>query len=375
MNNTGKISIFIPVYRESELIGQTLAFLLNDPYKEKEIFVVIDEPTQKSIEIVEEFSQRGVHFRLNGERKGKANALNEVVKESSGDIFLFLDADVLIDETAGGNFLGTIAKEMENAEIVEIKKEVIRDSFVAKIAGYDYIGFALASLYFSQKIGRCLAINGAAFAIKRETFEELGGFRRTICEDLDIATRSFANGTRFKFISDLTVFTKAPSSLRGWFNQRKRWAIGAAFWVKDHFRTLRRALRKHPRVIALSLLSAFPSIPLLLMSLFIPDEIFTKALYMLLLLFSTTTSLLIFPAAFTSVIIPAMKSLAMLLGSFLGYSATFYLLAKKLRFHFNLPEFAVYYFIAAPLWLMLTVTLLIRLCIKKNSKVNIDWKV
>ncbi|MBS7641133.1 MAG: glycosyltransferase family 2 protein [Candidatus Bathyarchaeia archaeon] len=375
MGCVGKISVFIPVYRESDLLKQTLTLLLSDPYKEKEIFVVIDEPTQRSMEIVREFSLNGVHFKLNGERRGKVNALNEVIREASGDIFLFLDADVLIDNASSDSFLERIVKEMENAEIVEVKKEVLRDSFVAKVAGYDYIGFALANLFFSRKVGRCLAINGAAFAIKRETFEALGGFRRTICEDLDIATRSFINGARFKFIDDLVVLTKAPSSWREWFNQRKRWAIGAAFWIKDHFKTLRRALRKYPRIIATSLLLAFPSTPLFLISLFIPDEIFVKTLYMLLLFFSAKASLLIFPAAFTSVIVPAIKSLTVLLGNFFGYSAIFYILAKKLKFHFNLSEFTAYYFIMAPLWLILIVASLIRICIKRGSKVNLDWKI
>lgn len=375
MNDTKRISVFIPVYRESDLLKQLLSSLLNDSYENKEIFVVIDEPTQKSIDLVKEFSPRGVYFKLNGERRGKANALNEIVEKATGDIFLFLDADVLVDNASEGSFLKTIVKEMENVEIVEIKKKVIRDSFLARMASYDYIGFTVASLYFSKKIKRCLAINGAAFAIKRETFKELGGFRRTICEDLDIATRSFANGARFKFLSDLVVYTKAPSTLREWFNQRKRWAIGAALWVKDNFKILKKAIRKYPRAVALSLLSAFPSIPLFLISLSIPNEIFTKALYMLLLLFSTTTSLLIFPTALSSVIIPAMKSLVLLLGSFLGYSVIFYFIARKIKFHFSILEFAVYYFVMAPLWFILVLNGLIKLCINRHGKINVDWKV
>ncbi|MEM0049069.1 MAG: glycosyltransferase family 2 protein [Candidatus Bathyarchaeia archaeon] len=375
MSDTKKISVFIPVYRESDFLEQILSSLLNESYKEKEIFVVIDEPTQKSLEIAKEFSLKGVHFKLNGERKGKSNALNEVVKESSGDIFLFLDSDVLIDNASGKSFLETISREMENADIVEIRKEVIRDSFIAKVASYDYLGFTLANSYFSRKVGRCLVINGAAFAIKREIFEKLGGFRRTICEDLDIATRSFASGARFKFISNLIVFTKAPSSLKEWFSQRRRWAIGAAFWIKDNIKILRKALRKHPRVIVLSLLSSFPHIPLFLMSLFLPDKIFANALYMLLLLFSTTTSFLIFPTAMTSLIIPAFKSLTMLFSIFFGYSLTFYIISRKIKFRFNFLEFTVFYFVMAPLWLILIVTSIIRVLAKKTSNIKIDWKI
>jgi glycosyltransferase involved in cell wall biosynthesis len=91
-----KISIFHPVYRESDLLEQLLTSLINDPYKEKEIFVVIDEPTERSLEVSKSFSGE-VHFKFNGIRRGKANVLNEVVSESKGEILLFLDSDTLID--------------------------------------------------------------------------------------------------------------------------------------------------------------------------------------------------------------------------------------------------------------------------------------
>ncbi|MEM1515124.1 MAG: glycosyltransferase family 2 protein [Candidatus Bathyarchaeia archaeon] len=374
MNTAKKVSIFIPVYKESSFLEQILTSLLNDPYNEKEIFVVIDEPTQKSLEIVKKFSSKGIYFNIGSVRRGKVSALNEAIKESSGDIFLFLDADVLISDL-GKSFLESIVKEMEDAELIEIRKEVIRDSFIAKIVGYDYLGFTLTNLYFSRKIGQCLAINGAAFAIKRETFEALGGFKRTVCEDLDIAIRSFANGARFKFINNPVVLTKAPSSLREWLNQRKRWAIGAALWIKDNFKTLKRALRKYPRVIVLSILSSFPSIPLPLIGLFIPDEPFINTLYMLLLSFSLTKSILIFPTTMIFMLIPAIKSLITLLGGFLAYSIVLYVVARRIRFHFSLLEFMIFYFVMTPLWLILIVFHLFKVLIKRSCNLNIDWKV
>lgn len=372
MGNTKKVSVFIPVYRESEFLEQILTSLLNDPYNKKEIFVAIDEPTQKSLEIAKKFSSKGIHFNLSNIRRGKVNALNEIVKGSSGDILLFLDADVLISDRK--NFLESIVREMKDADLVEIRKEVIRDSFVARIVGYDYLSFTLANMYFSRKVGRCLAINGAAFAIKRETFEALGGFRRTVCEDLDIAVRSFVSGARFKFINNPVVFTKAPSSLREWLNQRKRWAIGAALWIKDNFKTLKRALRKCPRVIVLSILSSFPPIPLPLIGLFIPDEPFTKVLYMLLS-FSLTKNILIFPIAMIFTLVPAIKSFVVLLGGFLAYSTVLYIVSRRVKFHFSLLDFMVFYFVMAPLWLVLIASYIFKVLIKKSCNLNIDWKV
>ncbi|MBS7634250.1 glycosyltransferase family 2 protein [Candidatus Bathyarchaeota archaeon] len=369
-----KISIFIPVYRESCFLEHLLTYLLNDPYENKEILVVVDEPAQRSLDISKKFSDK-VHFIFNGERKGKANVLNEIVNESTGDVCLFLDSDVLLDvKGKGESFLEAIAKEMDCAEIVEVKKGVIKDSFISRIASYDYLGFNLTSWYFSRRIGRCLGINGAAFAIKREIFEALGGFRRVICEDLDIATRAFINNARFKFIDKVTAYTRVPSSWKEWFNQRKRWGVGAAFWFKEHFKLLRRVLKEHPEVAIPSLLFIFPALPLLIMNLFMPDDLSTKMLYISLILLSTKTNLLLPPTALTSTTISTLKSFFVVIGNLAASSLIFYIFARRIRFPFNPIEFLIFYFVMAPVWLLIIVTSLIKVYIKPEN-IKIDWKV
>jgi len=77
-------------------------------------------------------------------------------------------------------------------------------------------------------------VGGTAFAIRRETFEEVGGFARVVSEDLDLAAKAFFLNKRFKFTDKAEVYTKAPSKWRGWFAQRKRWDIGTGLWIKTH---------------------------------------------------------------------------------------------------------------------------------------------
>ena len=84
-----EISIFIPVYRESRLLPKILKTLLNQKV-EKEIFVIIDEPTKNSMKVYQKFGKK-VNFILHEKRVGKVNALNKAVKLSSGKILLFLD--------------------------------------------------------------------------------------------------------------------------------------------------------------------------------------------------------------------------------------------------------------------------------------------
>jgi len=365
-------SIFIPVYRESDLLKPLLKRLLADPYREKEIFVVIDEPTNKSFSIVREFSET-VHFIWNGKRKGKANVLNELVKESTGEILLFLDSDVLIDENSEG-FLHKIAENMKDADIVEMKKKVIRDSFLARIVSYDYLSFNFTNLFFSRKLGKCLGLNGAAFAIKRKAFEELGGFRRVIVEDLDIATRSFIKGLRYKFLKDISISTKAPSSWSGWFEQRKRWGIGSAIWLKEYFQHIIKLVKDHPGVLLPSLLFIFPSLPFFLFTLFMPDDLYIKALYVSMLVLSTQASLLLPPIAFTSTSFAFIRNLFLMIGSLGAYSTVFYLIARKIGFIFNPIEFTIFYIVYSPLWLLIIIVSLIKVYMGLKN-LDIDWKV
>ncbi len=366
-----KISIFIPVYQESEFLKPLLVSLLVDPYEEKEIFVVVDEPTAGSLGLVKDFSGK-VHIIWNGKRKGKANALNEIVEESKGEVLLFLDSDIVIDGKSG-SFLKVISEAMTEADIVEVKKDIIRDSFLVKIISYDYLSFSFTNWFFSRRLKKCLGLNGAAFAIKRGKFSALGGFGKVVVEDLDIGTRSFMQNIKFTFIKDIGVYTKAPSSWRAWFKQRKRWGIGSALWLKEYFRELLKIVRDHPGVLLLSLFFIFPCLPFFLMTLLTPDELYVKAVYLTLLLLSTQASLLLPPTAFTSTSLAVFRNLLLMIGGLGVYSSIFFMLAKKLGYAFNPLEFAIFYLIYSPLWLLIIIASITKVYLRPKN-LSIDWK-
>ncbi|RLE51171.1 MAG: hypothetical protein DRJ33_06380, partial [Candidatus Methanomethylicota archaeon] len=173
------VSVVIPVFRESPQLRTTLDRLLRQNVS-KEILVVIDQPTQSSLSLAEEF-KRDVKFILNGERIGKSHALNLAVKNSKGDVLLFLDADVEVPEDE--NFLRKVVEELKDADLLDIKKEVLRQSFLSKMTYYEYAGFNVGSWFVTKFVKKSPSINGSAFAIRREVLESLGGFKQVICED------------------------------------------------------------------------------------------------------------------------------------------------------------------------------------------------
>ncbi len=160
------ISIFIPVYKESEQVPSILDKLVLQDVA-KEVFVTVDEPSERFLERIKRFSS--VNFIINKERVGKAKALNDAVKLSSGDVLLFLDADIELPDDP--EFLKKIILEMQHTDVLDIKKIVERNSFLAKMAYYEYFTFNVSAWIASEHLRKCPAANGAAFAMKRETFE------------------------------------------------------------------------------------------------------------------------------------------------------------------------------------------------------------
>ena len=365
-----KISVFVPVYEGSALLGPLLERLTSDGYCGKEIFVAIDRPSMDSLRVVERFRDK-VHFLLCSERRGKVEALNSAFKLSSGEILVFLDADVKIGEC--DSFLETVEGEMMDCDIADFKKKILPDSFVSRMVKYEYIGSNYASYLFSKLVGRCFAVGGTAFAIKREAFEEAGGFSKVVSEDLDLAVKTFMKGRRFKYTEKIEVYTEAPSNWREWLNQRKRWGIGTGLWIKEHWKRLVRSIAKYPHAALPCAIILFPTVvPLLfsyVCSAFLKGQPYSliPAVLAAQLSFPAASSI---PVSLLSIIFAGLTNFFL---GFMAFSAIFYAVSKKLGFHFNIAEFLVYYFVYQPIAAIILLAGTVKAFISRNHK--LDWKV
>jgi biofilm PGA synthesis N-glycosyltransferase PgaC len=342
-----KISVLIPVYRESELLEPLLESLIADFYQPKEVICILDDPTEKSLKIVDRMKNE-IRFILNGHRKGKVNALNEASRLLDGDIILFLDADVKI---ATNDFLDRIAAAMEETDLLDIKKKALRDSFLAKITYYHYLCNNISNWLFSKNVRKCLAFNGAAFAIRREFFEELDGFQRVVTEDLDFGIRSFRENYRFKHAEEVEVFTAVPPTWKQWHIQRKRWSLGVALWIKKYYKDLAKITVKFPRTIIPALFIVSPPLTLFLAALFflVPLTFFSFGVTVLV------KNLMFFFVGFGIPII------------------FYYFAARKFNYMFNTIEFTLFYIILSPLWQLFIIASLIKVLIQPQ-KFEIEWK-
>jgi len=367
-----EISIFIPVYKESN----QLASMLNDLQSQdvsKEIIIPVDEATEDFLQKIKKLSNENTKFIINKERMGKSNAVNKAVKLSSGKVLVFLDADIQI--SGDSDFLKKIIMEIQSVDILDIKKKVTKDkSFLSKMAYYEYFTFNVSAWLSSHYIHKCPAVNGAAFAIKRDVFEKVGGFHKVIAEDIDIATRAFLSESSFAYSTDVEVKNVVFSDWGKWLTQRRRWALGQAQWLVNWYKDLIKKCIKKPQVFLPGLFFLYPSIVGFLLSIVVPSTWMYNSLLVGSLFLSVKFNILL-PVFLVS--LGTANMLKILLISFLGFAITatvFYGFSRKLGFkEMKLHELFVYYFFYSTIWLLIIVAGHIQY-IAFRKKTAPDWK-
>lgn len=93
------ISVIVPTFKRSDLLGRTLNSIFSQTWKNIEIIVVDDnihdsDWERKTLQVIEEFKNRKnlIHLRTSGKIGGGA-ARNYAIKKCSGDYVAFLDDD------------------------------------------------------------------------------------------------------------------------------------------------------------------------------------------------------------------------------------------------------------------------------------------
>lgn len=97
MNKT--VSVVVPVYRAQDFIQNTMDCVLAQTYSDWELFLVVDDPKDPTIKVIEQYisdkQESRIHILIQEENKGAALARNRGVQEATGRYIAYLDADDL----------------------------------------------------------------------------------------------------------------------------------------------------------------------------------------------------------------------------------------------------------------------------------------
>jgi cellulose synthase/poly-beta-1,6-N-acetylglucosamine synthase-like glycosyltransferase len=249
-----RIAALIPVYSEPKALASICERLADDPYQDKEIVVVVDGDTTASIAAaLGRISTLPCLRIIKGQGHfGKAAALNRASESVEADALLFLDNDIFLP--ASLSFLEDLASCLERRDLVELPKVGMGEGFFAQMMKMEFLSNLYTAELMASSLGACPSMNGAAFAIRKGLFEDLGGFAATVNEDMDLAARAFLSGASFGFPPELAVGNAVSERVPDWRKQRKRWMTNNALWSGDYLWT---CLKSSPEATRALLASAF----------------------------------------------------------------------------------------------------------------------
>lgn len=218
------MSILVPAYNEEKVIQLTIDSLLNADYPHKEIIVIDDGSTDKTLEIARLYKDKiKVLHKENG---GKASALNYGLVFSKGDIVVVVDADTVIGRQA----LKNIAKGFRNENIAAVAGNIkIRNkvNWLTWCQALDYLTGIQIMRRALDYFGAITIVPGALGAFSKKKLEQAGAYHKdTIVEDFDATMKLLKSGLVVQASSNAVAYTQAPQTFRDFYKQRKRWYRG-----------------------------------------------------------------------------------------------------------------------------------------------------
>jgi glycosyltransferase involved in cell wall biosynthesis len=187
---TMRVSIVIPTLNEEGYVGSLLSDIAGQTRNADEVIVVDGRSQDGTTSVVERFP--GVDLLICA--PPLANQRNLGGRKSSGDILMFLDADVRLPEKFLEDFLKRI--EQRNLDVACPLYMPYRSTLLIKsIHVYVNVAFFALQKVLPSGAGHCIAI-------RREHFQQSRGFDPSLKVGEDVAlVRKLSKGHRFGIVA------------------------------------------------------------------------------------------------------------------------------------------------------------------------------
>jgi peptidoglycan-N-acetylglucosamine deacetylase len=224
------VTIAVPCWNEAGTLGATLTSLMELDYpKDKLHIIVVDNnSTDTTYQVATKFKTmhpENIEVYIE-EKQGKHNAVNRALSVSKSELFGCLDADSFVAPNALRVIVGYF--EANGAAMAITPCIHIRNprTFIQRMQAIEY----LMGVFLRKAFGQLDAIQvtpGPFSIFKQEVFERLGGYKKAHnTEDFEITLRMHKNHLKIMNSHKALVYTVGPSTAKGFFYQRLRWARG-----------------------------------------------------------------------------------------------------------------------------------------------------
>ena len=218
------VTLLITAYNEEAVIEKKIenSLLLNYPPDRLQIIVATDGSSDRTVEIVESFHDRGVKLNHTSLRDGKLAAINRAIVQAHGDIVVFSDANNIYDPDAIRKLITPFSDPNVGASTGA--KLIIQDG--GDISGAEGIYWKYESWIKTNEtiLGTCTSSVGEILAIRRELYQPPPS--HIINDDYYIVLDLIKRGFRVFYVADARSFEYSSATVRDEMVRRTRMNTG-----------------------------------------------------------------------------------------------------------------------------------------------------
>jgi len=227
------VSILVPVKNEEKVVGRLLRVLVDMDYPEqkKEIIVIDDDSTDKTVEICRGYVERYPNLMrlvLKPTSNRKASALNYGLRYAKGEIVATFDADNVPEPDA----LMRAAEYFEDPSTAAVQGRICSinadQNMLTKFISYEEAVRYEVYMRGKDSLGLFVDLAGTCQFIRRSVLERVGGWdEESLCEDMEMSFRLTENDCNIKYASEIRSWQENPANVTQLIRQRTRWYRGS----------------------------------------------------------------------------------------------------------------------------------------------------
>ena len=232
------VTVLVPAYNEEQSIRETVQSLLDQVYPGTLLIKVINDGssdgTAAEVESMLCLSNdlELINLPVN---VGKSEALNGALSTCETELVMTVDADCWILNDGVRHLVQRLLSDPPNTQAVagSILIRNSRVNWITQAQEWDYF-LGIAAIKRIQSLFQGTLVAQGAFSLYRKSaLDAVGGWPKTVGEDIVLSWRLLGAGYRIGHAEDACAFTMCPITLRQFVKQRQRWSRGLIEAFKD----------------------------------------------------------------------------------------------------------------------------------------------
>ncbi len=224
-----RFAVLIPAHNEEGVLGALLGSLATVDYPRAlySVFVVADNCTDGTAELVRATGWAHVYERSDASRKGKGYALEWLLAHLNADHLIFdayivLDADGIVEPA----FLRSLARELEQGARACQANNTVLNISDSPTTGLRWIALSLVNHVRTlgrNGIGGSSTLTGNGMCLSRAVLDAYPWQSYGLAEDYQYYLRLVSNGERVRYVPEAVARSQMPTSFKQLRTQDIRW--------------------------------------------------------------------------------------------------------------------------------------------------------